>query len=439
MNFNPWTDRPEMSRVSVNWILVALALSLVCLPTGPVQLLGSGSYFRVEQRSGAWWFVAPSGKLTLSAGVNHVSYQGDVIHGTKRHPYLENISKVYPNKDTWAQAETKRLRLWGFNTIGSWSDPVLWIHSMPYTVILNIAARSGANWLKGIPVDVYSPRFEAMAKKIAEDECAPRRTDPGLVGYFSDNELRWGPDWRGKQNMLAMYLNLPANAPGRRRAIDFLKKKYSGKIQKLNQAWDTHASSFADLPSQSETEAFRADNSLFLGMVALRYFEVCAQAIHSADPNHLYLGAKFAGAPPDPVLRAAHIADIVSVDIYKFDPRPIVEHIYNLTQRPVLVAEFAFRAEDSGLPNTRGAGPKVANQAARARAYADYVKWLESLPEAVGYHWFEWCDEPRQGRFDGENSNYGLVNIHDQPYKQFVRAVSKANSAAIQIHQALKK
>jgi hypothetical protein len=415
-----------------------LALSLVCLFCESVQLRAAGNYFRVEQRSGVWWFVTPSGQMAISTGVNNISYRGDIIHGTTQHPYFENISKIYPTKDAWAQAGLKRLSLWGFNTIGSWSDPVLWGRTMPYTVILDIAERSGANWLKGIPVDVYSPRFEATARKIAQDECAPRAKDPELIGYFSDNELRWGPDWRGKQNILAMYLNLPSNAPGRRHAIDFLKKKYSGKIQKLNQAWGVHANSFANVPSGAATEAFRADNSEFLGRVARRYFQVCANAIHSADPNHLYLGAKFSEAPPDPVLLASHGADVVSVDIYKFDPRPVVEHIYKLAQRPVLVAEFAFRAEDSGLPNTRGAGPKVPDQAARARAYTNYVKWLESLPEAVGYHWFEWCDEPKEGRFDGENSNYGLVNIHDQPYTEFVKAVTDANHAAISVHRGLR-
>jgi hypothetical protein len=138
---------------------------------------------------------------------------------------------------------------------------------------------------------------------------------------------------------------------------------------------------------------------------------------------------------PDSVLRGARAADIVSVNIYSFDPRPLVEHIYQVTGKPVLITEFAFRAEDSGLPNTQGAGPKVPDQAARAKAYADYVSKLESLPEAVGYHWFEWVDEPKEGRFDGEDSNYGLVDIHDQPYKEFAEAAKSANQAASEAHQ----
>lgn len=421
----------------MNLNYLALSLSIISLSLTPAQLFGAGSYFRVEQRSGVWWFVNPSGQLAISAGVDNVSYRGDVIHGTTQHPYSENIQKLYPSQDAWAKTEIDRLRSWGFNNLGAWTTPFLWNYGMPYTVILDIAARSGGNWLKGIPSDVYSPQFEATARKIAEKECAPRAQDPNLLGYFSDNELRWGPDWRGKQNMLTMYLDLPSTAPGRQHAIAFLKKKYTD-IQQLNQAWGVQASSFEDPPSKAATKAFQADNSEFLGMVARRYFAVCAHAIHAADPNHLYLGAKFAGMPPDPVLQASGEADVVSVDIYNFDPRPIVEHIYSVAHRPILVAEFAFRAENSGLPNSQGAGPKVPDQAARARAYKNFVTELESLPEAVGYQWFEWCDEPKQGRFDGENSNYGLVNIEDNPYTQFVTKVKAANREAISMHRKLK-
>jgi hypothetical protein len=412
-------------------------LYFVLLFLGSAPLSAAGNYFRVAEQSGVWWFVTPSGQRMLSIGVDNVSYRGDVIHGTTIHPYFDHVSKLYANKGAWAIAELTRLRSWRFNTIGAWSDPGMWDRGMPYTVILDIAARSGGNWLKGIPADYYSSRFEKTARRIAQSECALRAHDPDLLGYFSDNELRWGPDWRGKQNMLAMYLSLPARAPGRHHAIEFLKKKYSGSIQSLDRAWGIHVTRFGEIPSQSGSEAYRADNSEFLGMVARRYFQVCARAIHEADPNHLYLGAKFAGLPPAPVLQASHLADVVSVDIYKFDPRPMVMRIFEAAHRPVLVAEFAFRAENSGLPNTQGAGPKVADDAARARAYKNYVTSLEDLPEAIGFHWFEWCDEPKQGRFDGENSNYGLVNIQDQPYRQFVTAVKAANREAISIHQAL--
>jgi transposase InsO family protein len=68
-------------------------------------------------------------------------------------------------------------------------------------------------------------------------------------------------------------------------------------------------------------------------------------------------------------------------------------------------------------------------------AATDYVTRLESLPEAVGYHWFEWSDEPKEGRFDGENSNYGFVNIQDEVYEEFAQAARAANQAAIEAHR----
>ena len=45
------------------------------------------------------------------------------------------------------------------------------------------------------------------------------------------------------------------------------------------------------------TEAYQADSAEFLEMLADRYFEVCERAIHAADPNHLYLGARLPGCP----------------------------------------------------------------------------------------------------------------------------------------------
>lgn len=415
---------------------------LICLVVLAVPLAAAAppraqGYYRVERRSGVWWFITPSGDPAISAGVDTVTYAGDVIKGTTVHPYRANVAAIYPNEFSWGAATIERLRRWGFNTLGAWSDAKLQDRGMAYTVILNIAARSGANWQYGRPADVFDPKFEAAARQIAAQECKPRANDPQLLGYFSDNELRWGPDWRGKQNMLAMYLALPAGAPGRKRAMEFLKRRYKN-IAALNRAWGVAASSFDAIPAGAAGAAFASDNERFLALVADRYFRICARAIHQADPRHLYLGARFSGTPPDPVIRAARLADVVSINIYRLDPRSLVEHVYALTRRPVLITEFAFRAENAGLPNTQGAGPKVADQGARAQAYSDFTAKLEGLPEAVGYHWFEWCDEPKQGRFDGENSNYGLVNIKDQPYADFVSAVTEANRQALAIHQKAK-
>jgi hypothetical protein len=169
-----------------------------------------------------------------------------------------------------------------------------------------------------------------------------------LVGYFSDNELRWGSDWRGKETMLELYLKLPPDAPGRARAGQYLRERYGNDIGRLNGAWGVKAASFDQLRVPGATEAFIADAAQFLEIVAARYFRVCAESIPAADPNHLYLGARFAGVPPEPVLRAARGVDVLSIDPYEFDPRSSIDGVFKPSGRPVLASEFWFRAEDCG-------------------------------------------------------------------------------------------
>ena len=57
----------------------------------------------------------------------------------------------------------------------------------------------------------------------------------------------------------------------------------------------------------------------------------------------------------------------------------------------------------------------------------------------VGYHWFEHADQPAEGRFDSENSNFGTVTIKDETYVELTQAMTRVNAAAEQIHaQAVK-
>jgi hypothetical protein len=430
------------SRRAIRRLLAALVCLAVLAGTPPAVvsapprsavprvLTGSG-YYRLAEVQGTWWLIDPAGRPTVSVGVDDVSYTGDRIRGTGPQPYLRAVHREYASKDAWQESVRTRLAGWGFNTLGAWSDASL-DTALPYTVILNFAARAGARW-SGTPADVFDPRFEATVRAVAAEVALPRADDHLLLGYFSDNELWWGGDWRNPETMLGAYLSLPADAPGRRAAVAFLRARH-GAVARLNRAWGTAARSFAAVPPAAPGAAYHADAAAFLGLVAGRYFAVSARAIHEADPHHLYLGTRFMGVPPMPVLRAARAADVVSINLYVRDPRPAVAAVYAATGRPVLVSEFAFRSLDSGLPNTVGAGPWVFTQRTRAEAYVRYVTRLESQPAAIGYHWFRWADEPAQGRGDGENSNYGLVTVDDHAYREFVRAAAAANRAAFAIH-----
>ena len=180
--------------------------------------------------------------------------------------------------------------------------------------------------------------------------------------------------------------------------------------------------------------AFCAACDEFAAMVAERYFEMTTQALRAADPNHLVLGIRFAYPPADAIIQAAarHV-DVVSFNGY--DPSPASAlAVYGRCGKPLLISEFSFRGGDVGLPNTRGNSPVVATQAERAAAYRAYVTVALRHPHVVGVHWFEHADQPAEGRFDGENSNYGMVSIDDRVYVELTAAMTELNAAAEQLH-----
>jgi len=109
---------------------------------------------------------------------------------------------------------------------------------------------------------------------------------------------------------------------------------------------------------------------------------------------------------------------------------------YAATGKPCLIGEFSFRGADSGLPNTNGAGPLVASQGERATCFRHYVTAAVRKPALVGYHWFEHADQPAEGRFDGENSNFGTVTIGDDVYEELTQTMSAINAEAEDHHAA---
>jgi hypothetical protein len=434
----------EMRSVALLSLILSCPASLVAstqasAPSADRDLYGGWTglrfeatgFFQVAERDGVWWLVTPRGNAFLSKGVNNVNFRSDDAPALGYSPYQRAVQEKYGSQEAWAKAALARLRGWGFNTLGSWSSPSTFDQNMPYTINLNLATRAGANWQKGTVGDFFSQDFQEKMEAACRQLCGPHAKDPWLLGYFTDNELRWGADWRGKQSLLEEYLRFPEGAAGRKMALEFLQQKYKD-VAALNQAWGTSLARWEDVSGREETkgEAARQDQAAWQELVARRYFATCKSAIRKADPNHLILGCRFAGLAPDPVLRGLKgSVDVVSFNNYsQAAPVETLQHIYKLTERPIMLTEFSFKAMDSGLPNTRGAGRPVATQADRAESFTRYVQGLIDLPFMVGFHWFEHADQPKEGRFDGENSNYGLVTIKDRPWESLVETMTRVNA-----------
>ncbi|MHA3771728.1 agarase [Verrucomicrobiota bacterium sgz303538] len=437
----------------------ALAITL-CSASGA----GASGFVQLTKENGRWWFKSPTGERFLSRGVCAVEPEGFRIHGSAVAPYGTAVRAKYENTNAWRKSAAERLLGWGFNTLGNWSDPLV-AQGAPkgkklyYTVALPFAGTAEGTeddrmtWMLGNFPDIFAPEFEAHCRRIAKLHCSPRKDDPLLLGYYFDNELRWSADRRKNEELLITFLRARPQSPGRKVAVELLKERYKD-IGAFNEMWGKQYKQWDDLLTGSLTgnpildipkevvsssdiskdlrvsEIWR-DCQAFKRKAVDRYLSVTTDAVHAFDSNHLILGPRFSVFPGKEIMEGlVKKCDAVSVAIYQQVPDAPLS-VYEDYPLPVVIGEFSFRAQDSGLPNTRGAGMLFPTQAERGAAFTEFVKRAIANPQVVGYHWFRWVDLPKEGRFDGENSNYGIVNVQDEPYEPLVQAMTKANKSPL--------
>jgi hypothetical protein len=163
------------------------------------------------------------------------------------------------------------------------------------------------------------------------------------------------------------------------------------------------------------------------------YFQSVCDAIRKADPNHLILGIRWAGGrAPDSVMKANDVFDVFSINFYSIQPDvDRIQHLHELTGRPILIGEFHFGAVDRGYAP---ALVKVRDQRERGVAYQYYVEQAAALPPLVGTHYFQYVDQPVTGRFDGENYNFGFVSQLDIPYPEMLAYARATHQRIYRIH-----
>lgn len=376
-------------------------------------------FFRVEQVDGRWWFVDPDGHLFfctcstgMSSGGGDARLQGREDYFTELPPADPNSSRSRSSfygwnlarrhgtesRTNWMDLALRRLDSWGLNTIGNWSDPRLWdTHRKAYQV--NLGGWGMRTGYLGLP-DVYSDQFIKTVEQDAATQCAPRKDDPWLLGYFIANE----PPWPGRESLV----------------VDIILDSPPSAIQREAKAF----LAAGDTPERRKQFIYRAFD---------QFLEVIIAAIRKNDPNHLILGLRFGGGlPPAEMLRASKAFDVYSLNVYSTEvSRKTMEEIYRVTGRPILVGEFHFGVPGRGL----AAGlVQVRNQSERGTAYRYYVEQAASFPAFIGSSWFQWIDQPCTGRMDGENYNIGLVDVTDRPYEELIAAMRITHRRLQHVH-----
>ncbi len=336
-------------------------------------------FFRVEQIDGVWWFVDPHGHLFISTGSN-------CIRGRGRRGATVDTNLI-----------ERRMTAWGLNTVGNWSSFRESEDGRRKAYVATFRSPRTQPMFLGMP-DVYGEEFTRHLDEAAQRQCEPLKDDPWLIGTFIGNE----PPWPERESELVdMFLKGPDTAT---------KTKLQAYL------------------TQGDTKERREH---FVHTMFEKYLDLINAAIKKYDDNHLNLGIRFGGSPPEAVCRMAKKFDVCSINVYEYEPTRQLKRTFALTGRPIVIGEFHFGVPANGL----GAGlVQTLNQSERAAGYRYYVEQAMALRYFLGAHWFQWQDQPVLGRMDGENYNIGLVDVTNRPYPELVQALKATHKVLYNVH-----
>ncbi len=438
--------------------------------TGP-QFQATG-FFRVEKVSGTWWLVDPDGRLFFSNGITGVS-DADRETSTSiavktgitgREDYFANLPEPGEPTSEFLATETStvtsgyyqgtrpvtmnfyaanalqkygagwetesqdiahaRLRSWGMNTIGAWSDEEVYLQQRtPYTMVIFPPNPSLINGNGTFP-DYFDPQYRVLLEGRLLQETGKSLDDPYNIGYFINNELGWTRSNTADTDAGLTTLAAVATQHAKIALRDQLIAKY-GTIAALNAEWQTSYASWSDFLNQRNVtpDAVGANDDLlaFDQLYANQYHSETLQALRSVASNHLYLGTRFTGGVRySAAVAAMTYADVVSINRYGPDVSVIPAGMEG--DKPLISGEYHFSANDTGLWSD---GLKTStDQADRAAEFATYLQSAVADDRYVGVHWLQYWDYPSSGKLNSNNnnSNLGFVTIADQPYEAMVAA-----------------
>ena len=459
------------SRISLCILHSAFCIALV----SAAFAAETNAFWRVSQdTNGVWWIISPErasdssaaeegGKAIFLRGIDHANWNGHYCEALKTHPYRDEMTKKFNgDRKAWEAETLSRLKAWGFNALGAGCSKELRGRGLVHIEFLAMGqafcAKGGdyeISKFEGVPgsafPNVFHPDFATFCDERARKMCAPQKDDLSILGYFFDNELAWGAKGASSTGMYDAVAKMPQSHPARQALDAFLaERNLSGEATLRPQSG--HLSGEAALNGGEIPHEIKVE---FLRLAAKRYFEIIAAAIRRHDPNHLLLGARFAGLGSAHQVvweEAGKLCDILTFNNYPwadldencvyYSRRDGIKAVdayslrYSWAKKPMIITEWSFPALDAGVPSSCGAGQRFRTQAERTQATELFARTLLALPFMVGYDYFMWVDEPALGisfKFP-EDSNYGLVNERGEPYREITEMFTRINRAAETLH-----
>ncbi len=405
-------------------------------------VLGQPGFWRIAQtKNGVWWFLDPDNRRVFLTAVTTVQ----PIQKSRDKESLYYISKDWNgNKDGkegdldhWAKKTIKRVRQVGFKGIGAWSHPVLHKYDVPISRDLNLWRWAGEKRL------FYDSKWFEKVEHAVRKQVTPLKHNRNLVGYYTDNELGWNS---GFASVDKYFNGLAPDNPNRLKVSRLIQSLWT-TVNAFNEAWQTNIEDWRALDGWAKLPKHptQARNKLIKEwrfQLARDYFRVTSELIRKYDSNHLILGARYKRNVPKEITRASrdHV-HAQSVNMYSSNAQPdlkILKSMYSECGRPIIISEYSFHALDGRSGNKNKAGfiwGQVKDQQARAQGYRHFTTRLAQIPYVIGSDWFQWNDEPPAGRYDGEDVNFGVVDIYDRPYSELVNAIKETGVRVDELHE----
>lgn len=437
----------------------------------------ASGHWQLKQVNGKWWFVDPLGSLYFMSGVDQIdpsanaavvtgksgmfaslpamtdplaaNYGSAVMNGQSVQTYnfyTQNLQLKYGTanwRQPWLDTTAKRLKNWGFNSYGSYSEwNVANSGTLPYLANLSMTGitstiATGNNTAAALLPDPYDPSFPTVLAQNLATSLQTMGNDSMLVGVYTGIELGWtGPDGPNANYGLAFgVMNTPVNQASHVALTKFLSNRYRFRITRLNAYWHTTFKSFNDVKfplgytGNLSTFAQR-DLAMFESIFAAKFFSTARAVVKAADPNLLYMGTEIGHYLPEMMNGAVGNVDAICVNHYDTTlPSDVIADAkaYNL---PVLITEFDFGSTESGMWS--GGLAAQASEADRDAAAVSYLNQALAANNVVGANWYQYVDQPLTGGSWGaprpENYNEGLVDQTDTPYAPLIAAMKQFHS-----------
>src|SRR5512133_91657 len=197
-----------------NLRLLGLLMILLALPQP-----GAARGFSIQTTNGRAWLVRPDGSRFFSLGVCVVDQGASRPNFSSTNPGYAAFQH-YADSNDWAAATVRRLKSWGFRTIGGWSDyraiRGCCDRDIAFTPVLHMGSTAGMPWL-----DMWDTNRIARMQQVAREQVMALRDDARLLGYYSDNEMGW---WNAA--WWKMTLEQPSASGQRQRLVALLRETY---------------------------------------------------------------------------------------------------------------------------------------------------------------------------------------------------------------------